>query len=931
MAILSNINGKFAVESSGAIQLSGSAGTSGYVLKSNGTGSAASWIDPTTIIGGPYLPLSGGTLTGATATASGISFTVGGNLTGTTATFTGVLALPDGSVSAPSIGNTGDTNTGMYWPGDHQLGFAVNGSRKFYMSTTKAFFQNLSSGVEINAGGIDVTGDSTFAGDVMPDAENAYNIGSASLRWEDLYVDDGFIRDAYIDTNIYHNGDTDTYINFTTDTIKLATAGGFGFELDSNRDINSPDRLYMRQTRFGYSSAYKVVQFGNAASTSAISLGYNPSSNTNGGFSGNEILIPNNIRILAPNAADNQFYGVMMFDSNDKLLIGSSNYLIDSNYIMAMDPSTKRVGIGTTSPDRLLDVSGTGNVYAKIQSTNSTAAGIELDTAGGSTENWLIQADEGVDGLAIYDLGRTSYRMVIDDSGYVGIGNTNPQTQLQVTSNTTTKLRVNTTGVADSMVEILGYDAGLHIGDNTNGNRWAIWNDGPGTSTSLNFGSYALGTWYVPGSQVMTMASNGKVGIGVSSGITRQLEVNTSGGWNNGISLNSSSTDGAGLRLNCSSSGGNEWYLISTGSGNGGGTGNLGFYNNTVGAYQMYITSSGNVGIGDTSPAKPLVVYSAAPPGGITIKAQSGNASNWIQNVSTGSSWQMGSTSTGWQLYNDNTSGYRVTVTNAGNVGIGTTSPDAKIHIEGGASDQKVLEISTAQSDGPYTAYKNRSSGTTTLGFIGNSQGIMNSGTTNFGIRANNNLTFSSGGSSERMRISSNGYIGMNEVPSGFATLEIKNISSTTYGLYVDYTDTSASYGAMKVILTGASTSPSFVDWWYGASQVGSVVTTGSSTQYLTSSDYRLKENIVSMSNAIDRVKQLKPSRFNFIGHENTVDGLIAHEVAEVVPEAVNGEKDGLRDDGTPKYQGIDEGKLVPLLIGAIQELEARVKELENK
>ncbi len=97
----------------------------------------------------------------------------------------------------------------------------------------------------------------------------------------------------------------------------------------------------------------------------------------------------------------------------------------------------------------------------------------------------------------------------------------------------------------------------------------------------------------------------------------------------------------------------------------------------------------------------------------------------------------------------------------SGEVGIGTTSPDAKLHIQGGSSDQKVLEISTAQLDGPYTAYKNTNSGTTTLGFIGNSQGIMNSGNTNFGIRANNDLTFSSGGATERMRIKSDGNVGI--------------------------------------------------------------------------------------------------------------------------------------------------------------------------
>jgi len=79
MALLSNINDKFAVDSTGAIQFNGQAGTSGYVLKSNGN-AAPTWVDPSTVIGGPYLPLSGGTLTGATSTANGISFTVGGTL-----------------------------------------------------------------------------------------------------------------------------------------------------------------------------------------------------------------------------------------------------------------------------------------------------------------------------------------------------------------------------------------------------------------------------------------------------------------------------------------------------------------------------------------------------------------------------------------------------------------------------------------------------------------------------------------------------------------------------------------------------------------------------------------------------------------------------------------------------------------------------------
>ena len=88
MASLSNINGLFDVHSTGAILFSTSHGTSGQILKSNGN-AAPTWVDASTVIGGPYLRLTGGTLTGATATATGLSLTIGGALSGTSATLTG--------------------------------------------------------------------------------------------------------------------------------------------------------------------------------------------------------------------------------------------------------------------------------------------------------------------------------------------------------------------------------------------------------------------------------------------------------------------------------------------------------------------------------------------------------------------------------------------------------------------------------------------------------------------------------------------------------------------------------------------------------------------------------------------------------------------------------------------------------------------------
>jgi len=126
------------------------------------------------------------------------------------------------------------------------------------------------------------------------------------------------------------------------------------------------------------------------------------------------------------------------------------------------------------------------------------------------------------------------------------------------------------------------------------------------------------------------------------------------------------------------------------------------------------------------------------------------------------------------------------------------------------------------------------------------------------------------------------------------------------------------------------------------------------SVSYNTSSDYRLKENVDYNFDATSRLKQLKPARFNWKKNPSAdkVDGFLAHEVSSIVPEAIQGEKDAfeiykehqerpdnknvgdfkLDEDGNkiPEYQGIDQSKLVPLLVKTIQELEARIKTLED-
>ena len=119
-------------------------------------------------------------------------------------------------------------------------------------------------------------------------------------------------------------------------------------------------------------------------------------------------------------------------------------------------------------------------------------------------------------------------------------------------------------------------------------------------------------------------------------------------------------------------------------------------------------------------------------------------------------------------------------------------------------------------------------------------------------------------------------------------------------------------------------------------SVVGSIQVNTSSTAYNTSSDYRLKENITTITDGITRLKTLIPRRFNFkTDPDKTVDGFIAHEVT-AVPESVSGTKDEVATEdskeakkGDPIYQQIDQAKLVPLLVAAVQELITKVETLE--
>jgi hypothetical protein len=144
---------------------------------------------------------------------------------------------------------------------------------------------------------------------------------------------------------------------------------------------------------------------------------------------------------------------------------------------------------------------------------------------------------------------------------------------------------------------------------------------------------------------------------------------------------------------------------------------------------------------------------------------------------------------------------------------------------------------------------------------------------------------------------------------------------------------------APKISVGGTTSEITHLTFINGNGGVGQIKTQNTTTSYVTSSDYRLKENIVTDWDATTRLKQLKPSRFNFkTDKATTMDGFLAHEVSSIVPEAITGEKDAVDEDGNIDPQGIDQAKLVPLLTKALQEaiseidtLKAKVTALESK
>ena len=369
----------------------------------------------------------------------------------------------------------------------------------------------------------------------------------------------------------------------------------------------------------------------------------------------------------------------------------------------------------------------------------------------------------------------------------------------------------------------------------------------------------------------------------------------------------------------------NRFQFIPGGSGD---AGNFYVYNDTEtprvrlnAAGDSYFVG-GDLGVGETSPSQKLNVRED---GGSDvfrgIEVHNNNTSlaragiafqcyDWVQSAI----WHGRSTTAayGGALVlgtNPNTSDLTVSgvtgrmwILNNGDVGIGTNSPKAKLDVFRAAGQSSVCAISITTGES-----NNRSWGLSTeVRAAGDFALLVSPSASTIPAPTDDNI---------RMYMTSGGDVAfaMNDYNSG--------PSASNYGLRLLTGATGKSYWQSAV---NAATSHYHYEFINTNGSVGTIQTSGSATSYVTNSDYRLKEDLQDF-NGLDKVSKIPVYNFKWKIDDTRSYGVMAHELQEVLPQAVVGEKDA------EEMQGVDYSKIVPLLVKSIQELEARLKILENK
>jgi hypothetical protein len=669
-----------------------------------------------------------------------------------------------------------------------------------------------------------------------------------------------------------------------------------------------------------------------------------------------------------------------------------TDFQIDANNIMFGTAGTERmritsggnVGIGTTSPAEILHLARYGTTTLEVQNTRGSSIGYfsVLDSE--------IQLQSGTNHPLTF-LTYGSERMRILANGNVGIGTTSPAARLTVQTTTTSSTdsfrvtdgtgvinighwdtvsnRIESSGKPTYIVQYgasnyiaLGTDgsermrivAGGEVGIGTSSPQYKldvngsarvvsslISNNYSGTTlgsggvyfsgdASPDFGFIGYNYTNVSGTESVYQSIRESWRIRFGNGATKTMSFGMRVGsaaasaWSEYFSL---ASGGAATFSSSVTAGGN--YLTSAGQ--------LRFYNVannnwteikspklsgdtevdfqiTTKTGQFYINASGNVGIGTTSPSSKLHIESTTNTS-LTLVAPSGyqtalelkGADQWYRLIS-----QPSVSGSRFDIYNQTLGAFAFSVASNSdvylyaNVGIGTTSPSfatgTGLAIFATSTDARIALKNTASGNASTDGFQ--------LVFTTQSEAVLEN-------RENASMRFLTN-ATEAMRITAAGDLLIGKTAKDYTS---NGAQFEQNGKIFGVTSGIASENLFLNKIS--SQTGNFVNFLYNSGSVGTISTNGSTTSYNTTSDYRLKEDLKSI-NGLDIVNKINVYDYKWKTSNDRMDGVLAHELAEVLPYAVSGVKDG------ELMQGVDYSKIVPVMVQAIKELKAELDTLKN-
>jgi len=728
-------------------------------------------------------------------------------------------------------------------------------------------------------GDVDITGgiarfDSTTAGVTVVDSQGAY-ASSGSVKLYQAKRSGGAVAGDW------------SYDDATTDmSLGTNTNHNFSIKTNNSRVINVTNT---GRVGIGVSPSYKlqVLETGGASTNIGIYT------NVQGTGANNYAFYADATQGTSNNFA---FYAA----SGESAFLGAT-------------------GVGTNNPEKKLHVKGTTSddtPQVLIQNSSTGDASLTFNVSGQSYVTGIDQDDSSKFKIAASGNLGTNDRITLLSDGKVGIGTITPTKQLHIvnTSGDVRGLMVETT-VAASYAEVQVKAA----------SEYRIGTGGSSTVPNGEFYVYDA----TAGAHRFDIDSAGNVRIGGNTSINGAF-----GASNTVVSIKGRTSGGEGI-LQLTGLGNNATDIVSriefhsqaeadpmcsirAVRGNADDVGSLSFLTNNGGSpnTNMVLKNDGKVGIGENDPSYELEIGGTANPKiAITSNINSATSSLYFGDSDAKDRGQ-------------------IVYTHFGDFMELKTGGNTRVYLESG--------INTAYTaDGLYNgnatpSYWTHGNAQFKLGYMDNGSGLY-SGAYSFNVKSTDGIPVTGreigaiyvrDTSNNRMPliISNQGRININQTntSTGLAStgwIDIQN-GTSAYNFFNYYTGTDGTSGCARYRVD--NTSPSFFDFYYSTTQVGYITTNGTDIFYANTSDYRLKEDLKDF-NGISLLEQIQVYDFKWKESENRMYGVVAHELQEIVPQAVVGNKD------EDKLQAVDYSKLVPILIKSIQELEARVKELENK